>query len=233
MLPKCLLIVGHAGYQGRGSGGAYSRALDANEYEINRPLANEICNAVNATGRAQCFWDEQTRANDVERWRSDAKGIAPNFIVEMHLNGSTDASAHGAEVLCWDSDNAEFLAALLLAPFTRPHPLAMRNRGVIRIGADDPRAWLTKAVAPPVFTMEPGFLSNAEDMKRLLADDAREMIAAYTRGIVAIAGRLAPDVTPQAEPVTIPPQQPAGPVGQAAAAVDAALASSGIPGDGQ
>jgi len=197
MLPRCLLIVGHAGYGSRGMMGAYSPQLDLSEWQFNARIVKSVSDAVTSTGEVECSFDFQTPGNDVARWR-DAQDQF-DFMIDMHLNAHRDPSAHGAEVLCWQGN--ETLAAALLAAFCRPNVLAMRNRGVIALTADDRRAWLTKRVRPPVFTMEPGFLSNTADMARILANDAEATVRAYVNGICDLAAILPPAVeTRQPEP---------------------------------
>ena len=101
--------------------------------------------------------------------------LAPRFVISSHLN-AFDSHASGSLVAYWGhSRHARDLAELLQD--AQVGALGLRDRGVLPVQRGH-RGWpLLMGVAAPVVIIEPGFISNPDDVQRL-QERRRELAAA-------------------------------------------------------
>jgi N-acetylmuramoyl-L-alanine amidase len=168
--------VGH--YPFPGDPGTYNTELDIREHDWCHAFAH-ACEYV--VRERRLFTVKTTiRTTTIEDQCKKINLINPRFIVAFHLNGFRNVSATGTECLYWyrsakSKRNAGILQQRLVSA------LGLKDRGPQASGLPQ----LSPMTKASIVLIEPGFLTNNSDLKRL-HDRYQALIDAVIYGVKEI-----------------------------------------------
>jgi N-acetylmuramoyl-L-alanine amidase len=125
--------------------------------------------------------DERTDLKNRVRIAGEA---GANLFISIHCNSAADPSAKGCEILCYPgSEKGKALAAAILShmiPAT-----GLRNRGIKERGD----LYVLKATTMPAVLLEVAFISNPDELAKLISPDFQTTVAvAIAQGIAGYLG---------------------------------------------
>lgn len=162
-MKKMAIITGHTN---KAKGAMLSEPFEISEYEYNKVLASLIL-----------LYSLDLENVDVKLFFRDGRGIRNTYIaverwgadcsVELHFNSYTGKAA-GSCVLYGDKPGAKDFAGIMQGKLVQT--MGNRDRGIKQVALSDRGG--TSLCSPgkvPRILIEPGFGSNLNDSKRLLA----------------------------------------------------------------
>ena len=165
--------IGH--YPAPGDPGSFNADLDIREHDWCHAFAH-ACMYV-ARERRLFSVRSVIRKTIIEDLCKQINLLNPRFVVSFHLNGFFNVSATGTEVLHWYSSARSKRNAGILQR-NMVNALGLKDRGLIASGLPQ-LGPMTKA---SIVMIEPGFLTNNNDVKRL-HDRYQLLVNAIVNGI--------------------------------------------------
>lgn len=175
---KVALIIGHS----EKDGGAYNEKYKINEFEYNkevvRLLADKICSETPEINPIIIYRDSYSKLpNKVNETYSD-------IAIEFHLNAAENKSAHGCEMLYWQTSSKGLDLASCFQVNVSP-TLGLRDRGIKALRGDSRGGYLLKKTAMPTIITEPFFVSNdTECHKMLKKENVSKLVQSYFDAIL-------------------------------------------------
>lgn len=170
-------VVIDAGHGGK-DGGSIGKELNTIEKEINLEYAfclKDIMqqfsfNVVLTRSTDDGLYDESApnkKRDDMKKRKQIIENSNADFVISIHMNSFPDRSACGAETyFCKGSEAGEKLANCIQGKFNKNLPKAKKT-------AKSGEFYMLEQIACPSVLIECGFLSNAEEEKRLNSSEYR------------------------------------------------------------
>ncbi len=184
------LIVIDAGHGGKDPGKV--GVNDALEKDINLEIAKQLQKHLQEKGievlmireEDEMLASEDSRNKKVEDMKERVKRInesEASMVVSIHQNSYQDGSVHGAQVFYYThSTEGEQMAVVMQEAL-----LQVDETNTRKAKAND-TYYLLKRTTIPTVIVECGFLSNAEEAKKLVTEEYQEEVAkAIAQGILA------------------------------------------------
>jgi len=175
---KLAIVVGH-----RKSAQGATAVDGVQEWSWNRPLADQIAAGATALGHdVRVFYrpDRSGYSKAMGELVSEVNAYAPDLVLSLHFDSSTDTSFRGASALHWPGSKAGRMWAVQLSAAVA-RAAGIRSRGAIaqvESWAGSPLYILRDTVAPAVI-IESHFGSNAADhVKATAARDSGDLARA-------------------------------------------------------
>jgi N-acetylmuramoyl-L-alanine amidase len=185
MIQRIALCTGHSALD---SGAvAVHPGITYKERDLNVALVTEV---MKATPLHVFFWRPDVDCEDLpypEHLKKRVKNINKQSdvagVVSIHHNSCGNPKRTGAEVIYWDTSQAGYLLAKRIAQAMLDVPMkASIVPAVKQLGR---RLYLLRKTKPPAVVVEPGFMSNYEDLqfcidhRRVIADAIREGVGRW------------------------------------------------------
>lgn len=175
---KVALIVGHS----VNDGGAYNENCGINEYRYNDIIVKQL-----AQGISKDYPEIEPiiiYRDSYSKLPSKVNETFTDIAVEFHLNAAENKSAHGCEMLYWNnSTKGHELASMFQVNVT--NRLKLKDRGVKPLKDNSRGGYLLKSTAMPTIIVEPFFLSNDDELSRMMKPtNQKKLIEAYFDSII-------------------------------------------------
>ena len=165
---------GHGGIQ---PGAAYGGRL---EKDATLSISMRLRDKLEASGYRVIMTRETDIDVSLKRRCEISNGAGADAFVSIHLNSSTNPTAHGAETWKWERAKGALAEAVQTALLAAS---GFKDRGVKSTTA----FYVLRHTVAPAIVVECGFLSNESERGRLFDEAMQDKIAAgITRGIARL-----------------------------------------------
>lgn len=165
---------GHGGIQ---PGAAYGGRL---EKDATLSISMRLRDKLEASGYRVIMTRETDIDVSLKRRCEISNGAGADAFVSIHLNSSTNPTAHGAETWKWERAKGALAEAVQTALIAAS---GFKDRGVKSTTA----FYVLRHTVAPALVVECGFLSNESERGRLFDEAMQDKIAAgITRGIARL-----------------------------------------------
>lgn len=171
-MKKCVIDVGHS----ETSPGACNQALSVSEWGFNKEVA-EILDALSPYKTEIIY-----RRSGIKTLCTDINESNPDFVLSLHCNSFSNPAASGTESLYWHkSETSKQCAEILQGRMVEA--LDLPDRGIKPRGKKDRGGTQLMLVNAPIVIVEPFFLSNPDDYRRVKEERYHLLVDALMMGV--------------------------------------------------
>ena len=160
------LVIGHS----EKSKGAYNKALDVHEYDLNKQEALKVYDILEKQG-IDCILIHRKTYSKLPQ---DINKHNPNVIISFHHNAFSQKST-GTETLYYHkSKNGKRLAEIMQAKAVKA--LGYKDRGVKPKDSEDRGGYLLRYTNATCVILEPCFISNDNELKDFIKNQDKYVL---------------------------------------------------------